>query len=104
MKLTEIHRVLKFKQSDGMKMYIDFKTKKEEMQLIILTKILLNGKAMENLRKRINVRLVSNARDFLKYTSRPIYITRKIFDEDYATILEIKPILMLNEPIYVGLK
>ena len=29
------------------------------------------GKTMENLRKRINVRLVNNEKDFLKYTSKP---------------------------------
>ena len=57
---------------------------------------------MENLRKRINVRLVNNAEDFLKYTSKPTYITHKIFGKDYAAIHEIKPVLILNKPIYVG--
>ena len=57
---------------------------------------------MENLRKRINVRLVNNEKDFLKHTSKPTYITRKIFGKDYAAIHEIKPVLILNKPIYVG--
>ena len=60
------------------------------------------GKTMENLRKRINVRLVTDEKDFLKYTSRPTYITHKIFDKDFAAIHEIKPVLILNKPIYVG--
>ena len=57
---------------------------------------------MENLRKRINVRLVNNAEDFLKYVSKPTYITHKIFGKDYAAIHEIKPVLILNKLIYVG--
>ena len=59
-------------------------------------------KTMENLRKRINVRLANNEKDFLKYTSKPTHITNKIFDKNYAVIHEIKPLLMLNKPIYVG--
>ena len=69
-------------------------------------KLMINsvyGKIMENLRKRINVRLVNNKRDFSKYTSRPTHITHKIFNKNYASIHEIKPVLMLNKPIYVGL-
>ena len=60
------------------------------------------GKAMENLWKRINVRLVNNEKDFLKYISKPTYITRKMFSKDYATIHEIKPVLIVNKSIYVG--
>ena len=60
------------------------------------------GKTMEYLRKKINVRLVSNEKDFLKYTSRPTYITHKMFGKDYDVIHEIKPVLILNKPIYIG--
>ena len=60
------------------------------------------GKTIENLRKIINVRLVNNAKDFLKYTNRPTYVTHKLFDKDYAAIHEIKPVLVLKKPIYVG--
>ena len=79
------------------------------MLLIVLKKIFLKliinsvyGKTMEKLRKRINIRLVNNEKDFLKYTSRPIHITHKIFGKNYAAIHEIKPVLTLNKPIYVG--
>ena len=57
---------------------------------------------MENLRKRINVRLVNNEKDFLKYTSRPTHITHKIFGKNYAAIYEIKQVLKLNKPISIG--
>ena len=49
------------------------------------------------------MRLVTNAEDFLKYTSKPTYITHKIFGKIYAAIYEIKPVFILNKPIYAGL-
>ena len=83
--------------------------KKEQMLPIVLKnfffKLMINsvyGKTMENLRKRINFRLVNNEKGFWKYTSRPTRITQKIFDKNYAAIHEIKPVLTLNKPIYVG--
>ena len=67
-------------------------------------KLMINsifGKTMENLRKRINVRLVNNEKDFLKYTSRPTHVTHKVFGKNYAAIHEFKPVLMLIKRIYV---
>ena len=92
-----------------MKKYIDFHTEKRTNAAHSLEKdffkLMINsvyGKTMQNLRKRINVRLVNNETDFLKYTSRPTHITHKIFGKNYAAIHEIKPVLTLNKPIYVG--
>ena len=57
---------------------------------------------MENLRKRVNVRFVNNKKDFLKRTSKPAYDTHKLFNKNFAAFHEIKPVLILNKPIYVG--
>ena len=35
------------------------------------------GKAMENLRERINVELINNAKDYVKRKSRPNFISKK---------------------------
>ena len=109
MKLTKTHRALKFKQSDWMKKYIDFNTKKGlgatndfEKDFFKLMTNSVYGKTMENLRKRINVRFVNNKQDFLKYTSRPTYVTYKLFNKHFAAFYEIKQVLVLNKPSYVG--
>ena len=60
------------------------------------------GKTMENLREIISVKIVNNEKDFLTYFSKPTFIASKIFDKTYAAIHEIKPVLPLNKPIYVG--
>ena len=80
------------------------------MLLIVLKKqktflkLMINsvyGKIMANLQKR-NVRLVNNETDYLKYTGKPTNITHKIFGKNYAAIHEIKSVLTLNKPIYMG--
>ena len=107
-KLTKIHRVLRFKQSDWMKKYIDFSTQRRTNVADSFEKdffkLMINsayGKTVENLRK-IYVRLVNNEADFLKYTSRPTHITHQILDKNYIAFPEIKPVLTLNKPIHVG--
>ena len=68
-------------------------------------KLMINsvyGKTMENLRKRINVRFINNKKDFLKCTSKPTYVAHKLFNKNFAVIHEIKQVLILNKPIYVG--
>ena len=108
-KLTKSHKVLKFKQSDGMKIYTDFNPKKGKNLLIVLKKnffkLMINsayGKTIENFLKRISVKVVNNGRNFLKHVSKPTFVSAKIFDKNYAAVHKIKPVLTLNKLIYVG--
>ena len=47
-------------------------------------------------------RLISNEKDFLKHVSKLTYISRKIFKKYFAAIHEIKPVLAVNKPSYIG--
>ena len=108
MQLTKVHRILKFKQSDWLKKYIDFNTDKRknaancfEKDFLKLMNNSIFGKTMENLRKRISVKLVSNAKDYVKCISKPSFVSQKICSKNFVATPEIKPILTLNKPIYV---
>ena len=60
------------------------------------------GKTMENLSKRTNIIIVNNEKYYLKHVNKPTFISQKIFDKYFTAIHEIKPVLTLNKPIYVG--
>ena len=61
------------------------------------------GKTMENLRNRNDVKLVSNKKDYLKWTSNSSYMSHKIFDNDLVVIRKKKVTLTLNKPPYIGM-
>ena len=72
MKLSKINRILKFKQSNWLKECIEFNTGKIKNATNNFEKkffkSLINsicGKTMENLRKRINVKLINNSKIIL---------------------------------------
>ena len=58
---------------------------------------------MENLKNRINKKLVSNQKDYLKCSSKPSYISHKIFDNNFA-IRKSKLALKINKPAYIGMR
>ena len=60
-------------------------------------------KTMENLRNGINVKLVSNKKDYLKQTSKPSYMSHKIFDNDLVVTRKSEVTLTLNKPANVGI-
>ena len=83
----------------------------------------VHGKTMENLRNRIDVRLSSNKNRKpltiitkssildvaavldppLKWTSKPSYMSQKLFDNDLVAIPKSKVTLKLNKLVYTGI-
>ena len=110
LKLKKVHRVLEFNQSPWLKQYIDFNTQKRtqaknsfEKDFFKLMNNSVFGKTMENIRKRVDVRLVTDEKKLLKMTSKPTYVSSKIFNENLVAVRKIKETLTLNRPAYVGM-
>ena len=110
MKLKKVHRALEFNQSPWMKEYIDFNTVKRtnaknsfEKDFFKLMNNSVFGKTMENLRNRVDVRLVTEEKKFLKWVSRPTFVSSKRFDENLVAVHKVKEVLTLNKPSYVGM-
>ena len=82
-KIKKIYLVLEFNQSQWLQPHTEFNTQKRiEAEKIndkdgkALYKLMNNAmyeKTMENLRNRIDIKLVNNEKDHLKYTSKPKY-------------------------------
>ena len=109
LKLKKVHRVLQFNQSPWLKKYIDFNTNKRtlssndfEKNFFKLMNNSVFGKTMENLRKRVDVRLVTDKEKLLKLSSKPSYVSSKIFNENLVAVHKIKETLLMNRPAFVG--
>ena len=110
LKVTKIHRVLEFDQSPWLRQYIDFNTEKRkntknafEKDFFKLMNNSVFGKTMENIRKRVDVRLITDEKKLLKYASKPTYVSSKIFNKDLVAIHKIKEQIFLNRPAYIGM-
>ena len=57
---------------------------------------------MENIRKRINVKLVNNSKDDLRCVSKPNFVSQEMFDKNFIAVHQIKSVLTLDNPIYFG--
>ena len=109
MTLTKVYKILKLKQSDCLEKYIDFTPGKRkntdnnfEKDFFKLMNNSALDKTMKNLRKRKNVVLVNNAKDYIRYISKPSFVLQKTFSKNFVAIHEVKG-LTLNKPIYVML-
>ena len=109
MKLVKIHRILSFKQSNFLKKYVDFNTKKRQESSCEFDKnffkLMINciyGKSIENQRKRINVKLINDKETYQRCVNKPSFISHELFNKNFVAVHCAKTVLTLNKPIYVG--
>ena len=57
---------------------------------------------MEYIRKSISVKIINNSKDYPSCLSKPNFISQKIFNKNFTSVHQIKSVLTLNKPIYVG--
>jgi hypothetical protein len=109
MVVTKIHRALRFKESFWLKKYIDFNTEKRKLAKSDFEKDfykLMNnsvfGKTMENVRNRIDFRLINDEKKRDKLVKKPTFESIKIYNEHLVGINMFKTKVVLNKPIYIG--
>ena len=110
MKLEKIHKILEFQQSRWLKPYIDFNTAKRQVAKSAFEKDLFKlmnnsvyGKTLEQKRKYLDVRLVTNARRAKRFIARPTFQSFQIINEDLTVVKLTKSNVYLNKPLYAGM-
>ena len=110
MKLTKIHKGIKFIESEWMKPYIEkntnLRTKAKNNFEKDFYKLMNNsvfGKTMENIRNRVDVKLVNTEEKLRKLIAKPNFRSRKIFSENLVSVHMKKTSLTMNKPVYLGM-
>ena len=110
LKITKIHRGITFKESTWLKPYIDLNTNLRskanndfEKDFFKLMNNSVFGKTMENIRNRVDIRLVTNQKDAKKLIKQPNYQHRTIFSKNLAAIHMKKKKIKFNKPVYLGM-
>merc|ERR1711954_626044 len=109
LKLSKVHRVLKFKQSPWLKEYIDMNTQfrqeannKFEVNFYKLMNNSFFRKTCEDVRKYNDVKFV-NTEDGIEKLSKKENLKRwHFYNENLASVLMEKTSVTLNKPRYIG--
>ena len=110
LKLTKVHKILKFTQRPWLKTYIDFNTQHRtrattsfEKDFFKLMNNAVFGKTMENLRNRMNLEMVTDSRKARKLAAQPEFYSFTEFDEDLFAVQRNRRTLTLCRPVQVGM-
>ena len=106
----KVHRVIQFNQKNWLKPHIDMniKLRKEakndsEKDFFKLINNSIFGKAMENVRKHRDIKLVTIDEKRNTLVSEPNYHTKKRFSENLIAIVMKKTKVKMNKPMYLGM-
>ncbi len=110
LRLTKIHRGITFAEEDFMKKYIDLNTELRtkgttdfEKDFFKLMNNSIFGKTMENVRNRINVKLVTNEKACNKLAKKSNFKSVNIFHENLIAVHMEKTTVRFNKPIQIGM-
>ena len=110
LRLTKIHRIIEFKQSEWLAPYIALNTNLRtnaknnfEKDFFKLMNNSVFGKTMENIRNRKDIKLVTSKQQALKLIAKPNFKNRTIFTENLISVHMGKTKLVFNKPVYVGM-
>jgi len=110
LKIAKIHRGIIFEESPWLKKYIDLNTKLRSQAKSDFDKDffkLMNnsvfGKTIENVRKRVDVKLVTCEKEAKKLAAKPNYSHCTIFDENLVAIHMKQTRLKFDKPVYLGI-
>ena len=110
LKLKKIHRGIKFEESAWLKPYIDKNTKLRanaknnfEKDFFKLMNNSVFGKTMENIRNRVDVKLVNTQEKLRKLVGKPNYKSQEIYSENLVSVHMKKVKLTMNKPVYLGM-
>ena len=104
MKVTKIHRGIKFEESPWLKEYIDMNTNlRVKVNLKKTFSSSVFGKTMENIRKHVNIKPVYNKKQAKMLAAKPNFERCTIFDENFIVIHMKKTHIVYDKPVYLGL-
>ena len=110
LKVKKIHRGIKFREEPWMRSYIelntDLRTKGKndfEKDFFKLMNNSVFGKTMENIRNRVDVKLVNKRGVAEKLSAKPNFEHLTIFDENLVAVHMKRTKLKFNKPVYCGM-
>jgi hypothetical protein len=110
MKVAKVHKIIVFREVSWLKPYIEFNTAQRtiastdfEKDIYKLMNNAFFGKTCENVRKRSDVTIETDAEEVMRLHRRSNYMSEIIFTADITAVQMRKTSLKFNKPIIVGM-